>query len=54
MRLILDQGVPRDAASMLRELGYECTHVGEVGMSRAADQDILAWAAGENATNSDG
>ena len=50
MRLILDQGVPRDAASLLRELGYECTHVGEVGMSRAADQEILAWALGENAT----
>jgi predicted nuclease of predicted toxin-antitoxin system len=50
MRLILDQGVPRDAANLLRELGYECTHVGEVGMSRAADQEILAWALGENAT----
>ena len=50
MRLILDQGVPRDAASLLRKLGYECTHVGEPGMSRAADQEILAWAAGENAT----
>ena len=50
MRLILDQGVPRDAASLLRELGYDCTHVGEIGMSRAADQEILAWALGENAT----
>ena len=50
MRLVLDQGVPRDAASLLRELGYDCTHVGEVGMSRTADQEILAWAVGENAT----
>jgi predicted nuclease of predicted toxin-antitoxin system len=50
MRLVLDQGVPRDAASLLRELGYDCTHVGEVGMSRAADQEILAWAVGEKAT----
>src|SRR5438132_13820448 len=50
MRLVLDQGVPRDAASLLRELGYDCTHVGAVGMSRAADQEILAWAVGENAT----
>src|SRR6266852_2955213 len=50
MRLVLDQGVPRDAASLLRDLGYDCTHVGEVGMSRADDQEILAWAVGENAT----
>jgi uncharacterized protein (DUF433 family) len=50
MRLILDQGVPRDASSLLRKLGYECTHVGEAGMSRAADQEILAWAAGEKTT----
>ena len=43
MRLVLDQGVPRGAAAGLRESGYECTHVGEVGMSRASDQEILAW-----------
>jgi predicted nuclease of predicted toxin-antitoxin system len=49
MRLVLDQGVPRDA-SLLRELGYDCIHVSEVGMSRAADQEILAWAVGEHAT----
>jgi predicted nuclease of predicted toxin-antitoxin system len=42
-RLILDQGIPRDAAAMLRERGYECTHVGEIGKSRAADEEILAW-----------
>jgi hypothetical protein len=34
MRVILDQGVPRDAAALLRERGYQCTHVGEIGMSR--------------------
>ena len=50
MRLVLDQGVPRELAILLRELGYDCTHVGEVGMSRAADQEILAWAVGEKAT----
>lgn len=44
MRLLLDQGVPRDAASRLRESGHECTHVGEIGMSAAADHEILAWA----------
>jgi len=42
-RLILDQGIPRDAAALLRERGYECTHVGEIGMPRASDEEILAW-----------
>jgi predicted nuclease of predicted toxin-antitoxin system len=46
IRLILDQGVQRDAARQLRALGYECTHVGEVGMWKAADPDILAFALG--------
>jgi len=50
MRVILDQGVPRNAAGLLRELGYNCTHAGEANMSRAADYEILAWAVGENAT----
>ena len=44
MRLILDQGVPHDAAALLRSLGYDCTHVGEIGMSKAADEEIVALA----------
>ena len=44
MRLVLDQGVPHDAASLLRGLGYDCTHVGELGMSKAADEEIIALA----------
>jgi predicted nuclease of predicted toxin-antitoxin system len=43
MRSVLDQGVPRDAATRLRDLAYECTHVGEIG-----DDEILAWALGKN------
>jgi predicted nuclease of predicted toxin-antitoxin system len=50
IRLVLDQGVPRDAASHLRSLGYECTHVGEIGMSKAADEEILAFALRKHAT----
>lgn len=42
--VVLDQGVPRDAAGGLRDLGYECIHVGEVGMSTATDDEILAFA----------
>ena len=44
MRLVLDQGVPRDAATALRGHGWECLHVGEVGMSKATDEEILALA----------
>mgnify|MGYP004702495573 CR=1 FL=1 len=47
--LVLDQGVPRDAAGRLRDLGYECIHVGEVGMSAAGDEEILGLARGKNA-----
>lgn len=50
LRLILDQGVPRDAAQLLRQLGYDCTHVGELQMSRATDAEILAWAREQAAT----
>ena len=49
MSLVLDQGVPRDAASRLRGLGYECIHLGEIGMSKAADEEILAFSLGRHA-----
>ena len=49
MRLVLDQGVPRDAAAVLRSLGHDCIHVGEIGMSQAADDEILAFSREGNA-----
>ena len=49
LRLILDQGEPRDAAASLRGLGFECLHVGEIGMSKSEDDEILAWSLGRNA-----
>ena len=49
MRLVLDQGVPRDAATMLRDLGFDCTHVGDIGMRKAADDEILRWSLAQNA-----
>ena len=49
MRLVLDQGVPHDAAALLRSLGHDCMHVGEIGMSKAADEEILAFSLGRNA-----
>lgn len=47
--LLLDQGVPRDAASCLRDAGYECTHAGDLGMSKAADDEIVSLARDRNA-----
>jgi predicted nuclease of predicted toxin-antitoxin system len=38
---MLDQGVPRDAAFLLRQAGWTCDHVSELGMSRAEDTEIL-------------
>ncbi len=46
--LVLDQGVPRDAAGTLRDLGYDGVHAGEVGMSTAADEEILSFALRKN------
>ena len=43
MYLVLDQGVPADAAFLLRERGIECVHVVEIGMSRSGDGEILSW-----------
>ena len=43
MKLFLDQGVPRRAASVLREAGVSVVHASEIGLSPADDSDILSW-----------
>jgi|SRR5271165_6428579 len=43
-RLLLDQGLPRDAADELRAGGNNCRHVAEIGLSTATDIEILEWA----------
>jgi predicted nuclease of predicted toxin-antitoxin system len=40
-RLLLDQGLPRSAAALLTQAGWDVIHVSGVGMSRADDRDIL-------------
>lgn len=49
LRLVPDQGIPRDAAALLRDEGFDCLHVGEVGMSRAKDGEILSFSISRNA-----
>ncbi len=41
MKLLLDQGLPRSAARLLREAGTDCVHLGEIGYSTAEDAAIL-------------
>ena len=42
--LILDQGLPLSLASLLRQRGLNATHVGEIDMSAASDEAIVAYA----------
>lgn len=41
MRLLLDQGLPRTAADLLRQAGIDTLHVGEIGYAAAEDAEIL-------------
>ena len=47
MRLLLDQGLPRSAASALRSQGHDAVHVGEIDLSAADDAIILERARAE-------
>ena len=46
MKLLLDQGLPRSAVGHLQEAGIEAEHVGDVGLSTAADAEIPRAACG--------
>lgn len=41
MKLLLDQGLPLSAAALLRDVGIDTIHVGEIGMSEAEDAEII-------------
>lgn len=48
IRLLLDQGLPRTACRMLAAAGWDVIHVGDIGLSRATDQQILDYALSDN------
>lgn len=41
MKLLLDQGLPLSAATLLRNEGRNTIHVAEIGLSAAEDTDII-------------
>jgi hypothetical protein len=43
IRLLLDQGIPAEAALLFRESGCDCQHIPELGMHKAEDEEILAF-----------
>jgi predicted nuclease of predicted toxin-antitoxin system len=48
LKVLLDQGLPRSTADLLRSWGLDCVHTGEVGLSKAKDEEILLRARTEN------
>jgi predicted nuclease of predicted toxin-antitoxin system len=48
-RLILDQGLPPQAAELLRGRDIPATHVSELGMAESSDSEILEFAIREGA-----
>ena len=40
MKLLLDQGLPRSAAALLCETGFDTVHVGDIGLASAEDSEI--------------
>jgi hypothetical protein len=41
MKLLLDQGTPRSAATILRRAGFDAVHTGEIGLAEAEDSEII-------------
>jgi predicted nuclease of predicted toxin-antitoxin system len=44
MKLLLDQGLPRSAASLLRSRRIDAVHTGEIGLAAADDRALLRLA----------
>lgn len=42
--IILDQGLPRSAANLLRHEGWDVLHTGDIGLGRASDAQLIDFA----------
>lgn len=47
IRALLDQGLPRSSAALLRAAGWDVVHAGDAGLAKATDIAILDWAVAE-------
>jgi len=43
-KLLLDQGLPKSTATILRNNGWDVVHVAEIGLSSAKDLEIIHYA----------
>lgn len=48
MRFLADAGISPKTVEFLRQLGHDAVHVRDLGMQRAADQDVVERARAEN------
>ncbi len=48
MKLLLDQGLPRSASSLLSQQGFDTIHVSDIGMWAAEDTEIIQKAQEES------
>lgn len=44
IRLLLDQGLPRTTALHLKGPGWDVLHVGDIGLSKAKDLELIEYA----------
>ncbi|HYI97142.1 MAG TPA: DUF5615 family PIN-like protein [Bryobacteraceae bacterium] len=50
IRLLLDQGLPRSAAAILRDAGIDTLHIADLGRCEASDVEIIELGLSENRT----
>jgi predicted nuclease of predicted toxin-antitoxin system len=44
MKFLLNMNLPRELGGLLSDTGHACRHVGDIGMARASDSDIIRTA----------